>query len=73
MISITIDPDYDTPEQLMKYAKKFKAGDQWQFYTGTYNDVVTVEKAFDIFRGSKMNHEPITLIRKKDRQSLGSG
>ncbi|MEW8071998.1 MAG: SCO family protein [Candidatus Thiodiazotropha sp.] len=69
MISITIDPDYDTPEQLMKYAKKFKAGDQWQFYTGTYNDVVTVEKAFDIFRGSKMNHEPITLIRKKDRQS----
>lgn len=69
MISITIDPDYDTPEQLMKYARKFKAGNQWQFYTGTYNDVVKVEKAFDIFRGSKMNHEPITLIRKQNEQS----
>ncbi|MEW8024931.1 MAG: SCO family protein [Candidatus Thiodiazotropha sp.] len=69
MISITIDPDYDTPEQLMKYAQKFKAGNQWQFYTGTYNDVVKVEKAFDIFRGSKMNHEPITLIRKQNEQS----
>jgi protein SCO1/2 len=69
MISITIDPDYDTPEQLMKYAKRFKAGEQWQFYTGTYNDIVMVEKAFDIFRGSKMNHDPITLIRKLDRQN----
>ncbi|MES9991433.1 MAG: SCO family protein [Candidatus Thiodiazotropha sp.] len=65
MISITIDPDYDTPEQLMKYSKRFKAGDQWQFFTGSYQDVVSVEKAFDIFRGSKMNHEPITLIRSQ--------
>jgi protein SCO1/2 len=63
MISITIDPEYDTPEQLMKYAKRFKAKDNWQFLTGSYKDVVTVEKAFNIFRGSKMNHEPITLIR----------
>jgi protein SCO1/2 len=65
MVSITIDPDYDTPEQLMEYSKRFKAGAQWNFYTGSYNDVVTVEKAFDIFRGSKMNHEPITLIRNQ--------
>jgi protein SCO1 len=63
LISITIDPEYDTPEQLMKYSKRFKANDNWQFYTGSYNDVVNVEKAFDIFRGSKMSHEPITLIR----------
>ncbi|MCG7909951.1 MAG: SCO family protein [Candidatus Thiodiazotropha taylori] len=68
MVSITIDPDYDTPEQLMKYSKRFKAGEQWNFYTGSYNDVVTVEKAFDIFRGSKMNHEPITLIRNQGGQ-----
>ncbi|MEW8322642.1 MAG: SCO family protein [Candidatus Thiodiazotropha taylori] len=68
MVSITIDPDYDTPEQLMKYSKRFKAGDQWSFYTGSYKDVVTVEKAFDVFRGSKMNHEPITLIRDQSDQ-----
>ncbi|MCG7927005.1 MAG: SCO family protein [Candidatus Thiodiazotropha taylori] len=68
MVSITIDPDYDTPEQLMKYSKRFKAGEQWSFYTGSYNDVVTVEKAFDVFRGSKMNHEPITLIRDQGDQ-----
>ncbi|MET0065254.1 MAG: SCO family protein [Candidatus Thiodiazotropha sp.] len=63
MISITIDPEYDTPERLRAYAERFRAGDEWTFYTGSYEDVVAVEKAFDIFRGSKMNHEPITLIR----------
>jgi protein SCO1/2 len=68
MISITIDPDYDTPEKLLKYSKRFKAGDQWRFYTGSYKDVVSVEKAFDIFRGSKMNHEPVTLIRSHNNQ-----
>ncbi|MCU7919560.1 MAG: SCO family protein [Candidatus Thiodiazotropha sp. (ex Epidulcina cf. delphinae)] len=66
MISITIDPEYDTPEQLMKYANRFEAGGNWRFFTGSYQDVVTVEKAFDIFRGSKMNHEPITLIRGRE-------
>ncbi|MES9968866.1 MAG: SCO family protein [Candidatus Thiodiazotropha sp.] len=63
MVSITIDPDYDTPEQLQKYSERFSAGEQWQFYTGSYKDIVMVEKAFDIYRGSKMNHEPVTLIR----------
>ncbi|MET0026515.1 MAG: SCO family protein [Candidatus Thiodiazotropha sp.] len=63
MISITIDPEYDTPERLKAYAERFEARKGWDFYTGSYDDVVAVEKAFDIFRGSKMNHEPITLIR----------
>jgi protein SCO1 len=63
MISITIDPEYDTPERLKAYAQRFEAREGWTFYTGSYEDVVAVEKAFDIFRGSKMNHEPITLIR----------
>jgi protein SCO1 len=63
MISITIDPEYDTPEKLADYAERFSAGQQWTFLTGHIDDVVRVEKAFDIFRGAKTNHEPVTLIR----------
>ena len=65
MISISIDPAYDTPEKLRDYAERFNAGPQWQFLTGKLDDVVAVEKAFDAFRGAKMNHEPLTLIRGK--------
>ncbi|MEJ2453210.1 MAG: SCO family protein [Candidatus Thiodiazotropha sp.] len=67
MISITIDPEYDTPEKLADYADRFSAGEQWTFLTGQIDDVVRVEKAFDIFRGSKTNHEPVTLIRSADK------
>jgi protein SCO1/2 len=69
MISISIDPEYDTVEKLSAYAQRFEAGKQWQFLTGQLDDVIAVERAFDIFRGSKMNHEPVTLIRVSKDQS----
>jgi protein SCO1/2 len=65
MISISIDPEFDTVEKLSRYSERFDAGDQWAFYTGQLNDVVAVQKAFDIYRGSKVNHEPITLLHAK--------
>jgi protein SCO1/2 len=63
MISITIDPDQDTPQQMRKYAERWHAGPQWQFITGTRDHIVAVQKVFDVYRGAKTNHEPITLLR----------
>jgi protein SCO1/2 len=63
MISISIDPEYDTPDALSAYAKRFKAGPQWEFLTGSLDDSVAVQKAFDADRGDKMNHAPMTLMR----------
>jgi len=63
MISISIDPEHDTPERLRQYARKFRAGPQWLFLTGKTEDIVSVQKAFDAYRGSKMRHEPLTFLR----------
>jgi protein SCO1/2 len=63
MISISIDPQHDTPAKLREYAQRFHAGPAWQFLTGDLNDVVTVLKAFDAYRGDKMNPIPLTLLR----------
>ncbi len=63
MISITIDPEQDTPERLKEYAGKFKTGAGWQFLTGSLEDIITTQEAFDAYRGDKMNHEPLTFIR----------
>ena len=63
MISISIDPEYDTPERLREYARHLQAGAQWRFLTGSRDDILTVQKAFDAYRGSKMSHEPFTLLR----------
>ena len=63
MVSVSIDPEHDTPAKLKEYAAKFKAGPQWNHYTGTLEASVAIQKAFDAYRGDKMNHTPLTLIR----------
>ena len=63
MVSVSIDPEQDTPEVLAQYARKYGAKPQWQFYTGTMEASIAAQRAFDVYRGSKMNHSPVTLIR----------
>ncbi|MGH8553086.1 MAG: SCO family protein, partial [Methylococcales bacterium] len=63
MVSISIDPEQDTPARLREYARRFKARPQWIFLTGSLDDIFVVEKAFDVYRGNKMRHEPITFLR----------
>jgi protein SCO1/2 len=63
MVSISIDPEHDTPERLRDYARKFRAGRQWLFLTGSTEDIEAVQKAFDAYRGNKMRHEPLTFLR----------
>lgn len=63
MISVSIDPEQDTPPRLREYAKKYAAGPQWSFYTGTVEASVATQRAFDAYRGDKMNHLPVTFLR----------
>jgi protein SCO1/2 len=39
LISLTLDPEHDTPEVLKDYAAKFEAGDGWLFLTGKPENV----------------------------------
>jgi protein SCO1/2 len=63
LVSISIDPEEDTPERLTAYAKRFDAGPQWRFYTGTREASVTLQKAFHAYFGDKMHHRPMTFLR----------
>ena len=63
LMSISIDPEHDTPTRLLEYAKKFHAGPEWQHYTGTLDASVAAQRAFDVYRGGKMSHSLVTLMR----------
>ena len=63
LVSISLDPEQDTPARLRDYAKRFKAGPQWRHYTGTVEASVAMQRAFDVYRGDKMNHTPVTFLR----------
>ena len=68
LVSISIDPQQDTPAVLRSYAKRFEAGKNWRFYTGTAAESVAVQRAFDVYRGNKMNHVPLTFVRRAPGQ-----
>ncbi len=66
LISISMDPKYDTPKRLTAYAEKFDAGTNWTFLTGKREAVEEVQKAFDYYYGNKMYHKPVTYLKKPD-------
>jgi protein SCO1/2 len=64
MVSISIDPENDSPAKLKEYAAKYKAGAQWTFLTGSLENSLQVQKAFGVFAGEKMNQKPITFLKE---------
>jgi protein SCO1/2 len=62
MVSISIDPENDTPARLKAYAQRFGADSHWTFLTGPVQDVAAVQRAFDTYDSDKMNHQPLTLL-----------
>ncbi len=62
LVSISIDPEVDTPARLAEYARRFGAGPRWRLLGGRLDDVIAVERAFDAYRGNKMRHEPLTFV-----------
>ena len=68
LMSISIDPEQDTPARLREYAAQFDAGPGWQHYTGTLSASLAAQRAFDVYRGDKMSHTAVTLLRSAPGQ-----
>ncbi|WP_020677444.1 SCO family protein [Geopsychrobacter electrodiphilus] len=63
LISITIDPDHDSPQIMKDYLKRYRAKPGWDFLTGTSADIHKVMKAFNAYIPDKMSHYPLNMIR----------
>jgi protein SCO1/2 len=48
LLSITIDPEYDTPEVLAAYARRWNAGLRWRFLTGNAEEIVKTAGHFGL-------------------------
>lgn len=63
LISITIDPENDTPRQMKEYLHRYRAKPGWDFLTGSRSDIDTVMRAFNAYIPNKMSHYPLNLVR----------
>jgi protein SCO1/2 len=63
MVSISVDPEFDTPAEMKKYMKRVRAKQGWDFLTGSRKDIDRVLKAFNVYTLDKMKHPPVILIK----------
>lgn len=63
LISITIDPENDSPKVMKEYLKRYRAKPGWDFLTGSRADIDTVMRAFNAYIPDKMSHYPLNMIR----------
>ncbi|MBI4916937.1 MAG: SCO family protein [Acidobacteria bacterium] len=66
LVSISIDPERDNPARLREYARRFDAGPDWLFLTGTQAQSEATQRAFGAASASKFNHAPLTFLRAPD-------
>lgn len=69
LVSISIDPEVDTPARLAEYKQRLGAGERWTFLTGRAESSIAAQRAFDAYRGEKMRHEPLTFVRARGSAS----
>lgn len=60
LVSISIDPERDTPPVMKEYLKRYHAKPGWDFLTG---DVDEIAKVLTAFRTQEMNDNFFTLVR----------
>jgi protein SCO1/2 len=62
LLSISIDPEHDTPTRLNEYLKRYEAKPGWDFLTGPRSDIEKVLKAFSAYTQNKMSHSQLVLL-----------
>ncbi len=63
LVSISIDPEHDTPKRMREYLKRYDAKSGWDFLTGNPNDIKKVLLALNANTAdNKMYHLPLAIL-----------
>jgi protein SCO1/2 len=62
MVSVSIDPENDTPARLKEWSAKFYAGPGWVLLTGPKSRVDTFLKSLGLYTPERLNHQSTILI-----------
>jgi protein SCO1/2 len=62
LLSLSVDPDTDTPERLKAYAEQMKARQGWFFLTGSKENVSYALKRLGLFTEEKQSHLSMLIV-----------
>lgn len=66
LVSVSVDPRRDTPEQFAAVAKELGAGPRWEFVTGDVAEVESALRSMGVSVGRVEDHDPMFLVRGSD-------
>ncbi|HKY06087.1 MAG TPA: SCO family protein, partial [Blastocatellia bacterium] len=69
IISVSLDPETDTPARLKSWGAQFGARPGWTFVTGKRSEIDKVAKAFTGGEALKGEHSPVVFVGS-DRQGV---
>ena len=62
LVSISIDPESDSPQAMNAYLKKYHRKPGWDFLTGTRGDIEILLRVFDAYQPVVSYHNPLMLM-----------
>jgi len=62
LISVSVDPQVDTPARLSAWAARFDVPAPWTLVTGSRPDVDRLLKSLGVFTADKLDHQAVVLI-----------
>jgi protein SCO1/2 len=62
LISVSVDPETDTPARLTEWRKRFGAKPGWTLVTGSQRDIDLILKAFGVYTSDPGSHSPSAFI-----------
>ncbi len=62
VVSITVDPDHDTPQVLAEYARRVKAKPGWHFLSGSSTQVTTALRRIGQYTDAPENHMNLIIV-----------
>ena len=62
LISVSVDPEYDTPERLRDWSRRHGAGPGWSLVTGAKRRMDRLLKALGAFAADRQNHQSQVLV-----------
>lgn len=63
LVSISVDPENDTPKAMKSYLNRYYAQPGWDYLTGSRQDIDKVLNALNVKTVDKMDHLPVILIK----------
>lgn len=65
-VSVSVDPEHDTPKQMKAWAAKFHTGPGWTLVSGKKDDITTLLKSLGLYVDMQRHQSALIIGNNKD-------